>query len=68
RCIPAIKELIDNKDYQVIKFFQSVRVRYLNKEEILNFDPEMRSFFNINRPEELLNTTRSKNRGLHKND
>jgi molybdopterin-guanine dinucleotide biosynthesis protein A len=68
RCIPAIKEFIDNKDYQVIKFFQSVRVRYLNKEEILNFDPEMRSFFNINRPEELLNTTRSKNRGLHKND
>jgi molybdopterin-guanine dinucleotide biosynthesis protein A len=49
--------LIDNKDYQVIKFFQSVRVRYLNKEEILDFDPKMRSFFNINRPEELLNTT-----------
>jgi molybdopterin-guanine dinucleotide biosynthesis protein A len=61
RCIPAIKKLIDNKDYQVIKFFQSVRVRYLNKEEILNFDPEMRSFFNINRPEELLKTTKSKN-------
>ncbi len=68
RCIPAIKKLIDNKDYQVIKFFQSVRVRYLNREEILNFDPEMRSFFNINRPEELLNTIKSKNRGLHKND
>ena len=59
-CIPAIKKLIDNKDYQVIKFFQSVRVRYLNKEEILDFDPEMKSFFNINRPEELLNTTKSK--------
>ena len=59
-CIPAIKALIDNKEYQVIKFFQSVRVRYLNEEEILDFDPEMRSFFNINRPEELLNTTKSK--------
>jgi molybdopterin-guanine dinucleotide biosynthesis protein A len=59
-CIPAIKKLIDNKEYQVIKFFKSIRVRYLNKEEILNIDPEMRSFFNINTPEELLNTTRSK--------
>ena len=67
-CIPAIEKLIDDRDYQVIKFFQGVRVRYVNKEEILSFDPEMRSFFNINRPEELLNTTKSKNRGLHKND
>ena len=62
RCIPAIKELIDKQDYQIIKFFQSVRVRYLSKEEIRYFDPELRSFFNINRPEELLNATRSTNR------
>jgi len=68
RCIPAIKELIDRQDYQIIKFFQSVRVRYLNKEEIRDFDPELRSFFNVNRPEELLNATESKNRGFKKND
>jgi len=61
RCIPAIKELIDRQDYQIIKFFQSVRVRYLNKEEIRDFDPELRSFFNVNRPEELLKATRSTN-------
>ncbi|MGD8985694.1 MAG: molybdenum cofactor guanylyltransferase [Desulfobacteraceae bacterium] len=61
RCIPAIKELIDNKDYQIIKCFQSVRIRYLSKEEIYGLDPELRSFFNINRPEELLKATRSKN-------
>jgi molybdopterin-guanine dinucleotide biosynthesis protein A len=61
RCIPAIKKLIDRQDYQIIKFFQSVRVRYLNKEEIRDFDPELRSFFNVNRPEELLNATRSTN-------
>jgi molybdopterin-guanine dinucleotide biosynthesis protein A len=61
RCIPAVKELIDHKEYQIIKLFQSVRVRYLNKEEILGFDPELRSFFNVNRPEELLNVTQSKN-------
>jgi molybdopterin-guanine dinucleotide biosynthesis protein A len=59
RCIPAIEKLIDNKEYQVIRFFETIRVRYLNREEILNIDPEMRSFFNINTPEELLNTTKS---------
>jgi molybdopterin-guanine dinucleotide biosynthesis protein A len=61
RCIPAIKELIDRQNYQIIKFFQSVRVRYLNKEEIRDFDPELKSFFNVNRPEELLNATSSIN-------
>jgi molybdopterin-guanine dinucleotide biosynthesis protein A len=62
RCIPTIKELIDNRDYQIFNFFQKVRVRYLSESEIRGFDPEMRSFFNINRPEELLNATKSKNK------
>ena len=59
-CIPAIKELIDNRDYQIFNFFQKVRVRYLNENEIRGFDPELRSFFIINRPEELLNATNSR--------
>ena len=67
-CIPAIKELIDNREYQIIKLFDKVRVRYVSKEEIYVLDPELRSFFNINRPEELLNATESKNRGFKKND
>jgi molybdopterin-guanine dinucleotide biosynthesis protein A len=57
-CIPAIKELIDNRDYQIFNFFQKVRIRYLSKDEIRGFDPELRCFFNINRPEELLNATK----------
>ncbi len=60
RCIPVIKALIDKQDYQIIKIFQSVRVRYLSKEEIRDFDPELTSFFNINRPEELLTAAKSK--------
>ena len=59
-CIPAVEELIHNRDYQIFKFFPKVRVRYLSKEEIRGLDPEMRSFFNINKPEELLNATKSK--------
>jgi molybdopterin-guanine dinucleotide biosynthesis protein A len=60
-CLPAIEELIDNRDYQIFKFFEKVRVRYLSEEEIRGLDPELRSFFNINKPEELLNATKSRN-------
>jgi molybdopterin-guanine dinucleotide biosynthesis protein A len=63
-CLPAIRELIDARNYQVIKFLHNVRVRYVEEEEIRAFDPELKSFFNINRPEELLNATKSKNREI----
>jgi molybdopterin-guanine dinucleotide biosynthesis protein A len=63
-CLPAIRELIDARNYQVIKFLHKVRVRYVEEEEIRAFDPELKSFFNINRPEELLNATKSKNREI----
>jgi molybdopterin-guanine dinucleotide biosynthesis protein A len=63
-CLPAIRELIDARNYQVIKFLHKVRLRYVEEEEIRAFDPELKSFFNINRPEELLNATKSKNREI----
>ena len=60
-CIPAIKELIDNRDYQIFNFFKKVRVRYVSESEIRGFDPELKFLFNINRPEELVSATNSKN-------
>lgn len=57
-CLPAIKELIDSGELQPIKFFPRVRVRYLDKEEIRPFDPQLRSFINVNRPNELLDAKR----------
>jgi molybdopterin-guanine dinucleotide biosynthesis protein A len=55
RCIPAIRELIDSGERQTIKFFHRVRIKFIEEEEIRTFDPELRSFFNINRLEELHN-------------
>jgi molybdopterin-guanine dinucleotide biosynthesis protein A len=52
-CIPAAKRLIDSGNYQVFRFFPDVRVRHIEEDEIRSFDPELRSFFNINRPEEV---------------
>jgi molybdopterin-guanine dinucleotide biosynthesis protein A len=53
RCIPALRRLIDRHEYQTIRFFSDVSVLYVKENEVRRFDPELRSFFNINRPEEL---------------
>ncbi|OGP98133.1 MAG: hypothetical protein A2Z39_01495 [Deltaproteobacteria bacterium RBG_19FT_COMBO_46_9] len=55
-CLPVIRELIASGVYQTIKAFDRLNVRYLNEAEIKANDPQMRSFFNVNRPEELVDT------------
>ena len=52
-CLPVIKGLIASGIYQTIKSFNELNVRYVNEAEIKANDPQMRSFLNINRPEEL---------------
>ena len=52
-CLPEVERLIRNHQYQVIRFFDRVSVRYVEENEIRKFDPSLRSFFNINRPEDL---------------
>jgi molybdopterin-guanine dinucleotide biosynthesis protein A len=53
RCLPAIKELIDSQEYQVIRFLPKIRVKYLNEDEIRQYDPQLKAFSNINKPQEL---------------
>ena len=52
-CLPAIEQLIHDGVYQTIRLFQSVSVRYVEEHEMRRFDPELKSFSNINKPEEL---------------
>lgn len=52
-CLGAIRHLIDSREYQILKFLKGVSVRYVDEDEIRACDPQMRSFFNINRPEEI---------------
>jgi len=52
-CLPAVEGLIGNHQYQIIRFFDAVSTRYVDEVEIRKFDPDLRSFFNINRPEDL---------------
>jgi molybdopterin-guanine dinucleotide biosynthesis protein A len=60
RCLPPIKHLIDSKKYQIIKIFPSIRTRYMEEEEIRAYDPQLRSFFNINKPQDLLKAEKLK--------
>ncbi|MGD2126602.1 MAG: molybdenum cofactor guanylyltransferase [Desulfobacteraceae bacterium] len=57
-CLPAIRELIDSQEYQIVKFLHKVRIRYLDEDEIRAFDPQLRSFFNINEPQDLPNAVK----------
>ncbi len=52
-CVVKIEQLIHDGVYQTIQLFQSVRVRYVEEDEIRRFDPVLESFSNINKPEEL---------------
>ena len=51
-CLPAVKKLIDRREYQIFRFFPEISVRYVEEAEIREFDLQLRSFLNINRPEE----------------
>jgi molybdopterin-guanine dinucleotide biosynthesis protein A len=52
-CLAPIKELIDKDKLGVSKLFNLVKTRYVGKDEIVKFDPQCLSFFNINTLDDL---------------
>lgn len=52
-CLPHIEETLQGDDWRVIAFLPTVRVRYVERDEIELFDPQHLSFFNINTPADL---------------
>ena len=53
RCRPAIEKRLQAGELKISGFFDDVTVRYLPEDDVRRFDPELLSFFNINRPEDL---------------
>jgi len=53
KCLPVIHEAIGQDQHQILKCFAELRVRYVDEEELRLWDPELRSFFNINKPQDL---------------
>ncbi len=53
RCLPAIETRLRAGELKISGFFDDVAVRYVPESDLRNFDPDLLSFFNINRPEDL---------------
>ena len=53
RCLTFIEHLIEVDDLKIIHFFNRIKVRAVKEEEILQLDPKLASFVNINTPEDL---------------
>lgn len=52
-CLPAMERALAAGRMRVISFYGDVRVRAVEEDELRAVDPEMRSFTNVNTPEEL---------------
>jgi molybdopterin-guanine dinucleotide biosynthesis protein A len=53
KCLFSIRESIRSQEHQILKVFQKINVKYVEEEEIRSMDPDLESFFNINKPEDL---------------
>jgi molybdopterin-guanine dinucleotide biosynthesis protein A len=49
-CLPFVKELLLADELRIVNLFPRVRVRYVQREELLRLDPILRSFLNVNTP------------------
>jgi molybdopterin-guanine dinucleotide biosynthesis protein A len=52
-CLPVIQRQLARGELKIARFFDRVRVRQVPEDEVRRFDPDLRSFFNINTPEDL---------------
>jgi len=51
-CLPKIRKALDENRLRMDSWFGEVQIRSLLEEEIRRIDPDLRSFRNINTPEE----------------
>jgi molybdopterin-guanine dinucleotide biosynthesis protein A len=57
-CLEAIDRALRNGQKRMIAYLGDVRVREVTESELRTHDPELRSFFNINTPEDLAEAQR----------
>jgi molybdopterin-guanine dinucleotide biosynthesis protein A len=51
-CLPAIRASIEAGQRKMAKFYEGLQVRFVEDAECRTFDPDLRSFINVNTPEE----------------
>jgi molybdopterin-guanine dinucleotide biosynthesis protein A len=52
RCLEPMRARLLGADLRIINFFDEVRVRVVEPDEVAQFDPQMLSFLNVNTPED----------------
>ena len=52
-CLSFIERQLRDGDLKIAQFFDKVRVNYYLQEDVQKYDPELRSFFNVNTQEDL---------------
>ncbi|WP_374689630.1 molybdenum cofactor guanylyltransferase [Promineifilum sp.] len=52
-CLEPIREKLEAQQLKITAFFGRVRLRFVDRPEIERFDPEGRSFANVNTPDDL---------------
>jgi molybdopterin-guanine dinucleotide biosynthesis protein A len=52
-CLPLIERTIQAGERRIMHALRGARVRYVQDAQIRAYDPHLRSFFNVNRPEDL---------------
>ncbi len=53
RCLEPMRARLLANDLRIINFFDEVRVRVVEPDEVARFDPQGWTFFNVNTPEDL---------------
>lgn len=53
KCLRFMEELLAQGNLKIIDFYRRVKKREILTEELRRFDPELRSFLNVNTPEDL---------------
>ena len=53
RCLSAAKHHLEQEKLKVIKAFRKSRIKTISEKVLREIDPDLRSFFNINKPEDL---------------
>ena len=58
RCLDFISPQLEREDFKIIGFFEHVQVREVPVARLREGDPELFSFFNVNRPDDLAEARR----------
>lgn len=58
RCLEFITAQLEREDFKIVNFFDHVKVKEVPVERLQDGDPELLSFFNVNRPDDLAEARR----------